>query len=1451
MADPVTNLPLDAIVKSTPLDGVMQSFRVDSPERIDNRGIDVSVATGLSPDEVSVKTAEGDNGPIEAAKSSVGDVVGDAVATSIASQAPVDEAARVVTETQEKKTDMEKFSDFLLESALTVDSPDYNPAMARSLANQQIAFEVLSERFKNANAQGTGATILDFIDRFLIRQIPIGALEDITGRSERKGLELAQAAASMGHDEYREYIEAYADELAEEGFFRGENWFAYQAGLNEATNSGYDPMTGLNAALGVVDLIPTAGLMMKSASLVAKSGKVLGRVGAIRGVQAADNALERLAKADALKHPEVADELHTTANSLSKDTGNVSATQSKVDAIFSENKLLQDIQALYRAGSFGRMATSQQVNEAAAQTAEAVKKISSRPTADIDVVDLTGLGDNAVRIKLGKMTDGTPYQGTASGKTSATKAAASMRLQGLAADVVPVDPNDLKKGYYVQVEERLDLTGASNAIEVGKISQRMIGQALGSTRLTDDLRLNTMANMAEGGQGAIREVVKPHLKKLEGLSYDSKMAIGQVFKDLRDGPDAFIRDGYTDAEFATKFKQYHPKGKAPTEADYEAFWAAKTVNDTAYILQANRLASRYVTKGYKSISVGETSLPARKITTKLDDDVVILDQATNRAVYSQDVTDDLAIWQLDRELDGGIQYVMRPKTVRSIQYDDVLSYNAGGRRVNPEANYFVTSGEGRGRALLTAFSEKQALLASRQLEAIFDAARRSGRKLDELTNELDDVLARNNDWNPSVVSTADFVALARKKGWNIDDKVSYKQRNGVVEDPTSQLYNGMRMDDYVRATHARNDDVLMEFGGKEVYNENPVAAMVQQLSDTSAEYAFRNYNYNAKAAWLKSALRVDKLPDGADINQLFRETQVTGSGATDRKLRTLRNIIERRESMRSPVGQALEDTSQAMSEWVFDSFGKKVSVGGAADKALTANFYLAFLAQPAQFLLQASHTFAITAISPLHGSKAAAALPAYRLINASSDAAVKARGYEKLAKVTGTTADDWHDIEKFMRTSGREIIENDSILKGTGGGYGVGWWEGKSLVPSRTGKALHGVAKAGRKVKDYGMVFFNEGERLSRNTGMITAILEYKAKFPKANIFGDEARMWITRREQDLTFNMTTTSRAAFQSGLMKLPTQFMAYPLRVIEGVFAPANGFTKGERIRMASMLTLISGMGTVPFLKGATDQVAEGLGIDPESTAFATLKYGLIDGFLSWGLSGVTGEDVRTAFGTRIAPWSIFTDTYRRATEESFAAAIAGPTGGLAGGAFGAVMHGLVEVTDSVFNGGGFSPETFLQDLQIAFRSTSATDNVWKAYEIMRFGMYRSKSGTTMPMEFSDVEGIMQGLGITNFKVAEFYDRKGQVYRDAKELKEFQKQVTADFRIALAKYKTDPESGKAFMKEVSARIEYSGFTPLQKAQLRRSLKANTSNEVFELALDFIQKDNEYGAKVIESLN
>jgi len=262
-------------------------------------------------------------------------------------------------------------------------------------------------------------------------------------------------------------------------------------------------------------------------------------------------------------------------------------------------------------------------------------------------------------------------------------------------------------------------------------------------------------------------------------------------------------------------------------------------------------------------------------------------------------------------------------------------------------------------------------------------------------------------------------------------------------------------------------------------------------------------------------------------------------------------------------------------------------------------------------------------------------------------------------------------------------------------------------------------------------------------------------------------------------------------------------------------------------------------------AADYLGEKLGLDPEGNAFVGLKYGLVDALFSEALQGVTGnEDLRTAFGTRIAPLTAFTDLYRKVTEESAWSAVAGPSGEIVGGGVSALLSTVGATFDGNF-------QMARADIERVIRTPSAIDNYWKMISMANYSLYQSKTGTTVPMDFSIDEAVMQGVGITNFRIAEYYQRRTEAFRDAKDFRETSKQMTTDFRRALEMIERgEEEAGYSLMREVEYEIQTSGYSPFDQQRLRRALRADTSNDVTVLLIDMIARENEYGARVLEGI-
>jgi hypothetical protein len=192
----------------------------------------------------------------------------------------------------QKISDLNGNTDVSLEAALTVGDPQFSPALARAIVNQQIAAEVFEEAIqKNDEGSSTFGQIGDFADKYFLRQIPFGALEDLSYEGVSKSEEILNAQASMSADEFTVYIKQYAAEKAQEGVLRKDNIFALQQGLEVATAAGYIPSAKWDALFAVGDLLPIAGKIGKVGTKIVR-GKLLTRIAPIKGPVAASDAYQ-------------------------------------------------------------------------------------------------------------------------------------------------------------------------------------------------------------------------------------------------------------------------------------------------------------------------------------------------------------------------------------------------------------------------------------------------------------------------------------------------------------------------------------------------------------------------------------------------------------------------------------------------------------------------------------------------------------------------------------------------------------------------------------------------------------------------------------------------------------------------------------------------------------------------------------------------------------------------------------------------------------------------------------------------------------------------------------------------------------------------------------------------------------------------------------------------------
>lgn len=1415
----------------------------------------------------------GEQIPTEEAKSRVSSTSGNAIydlfIKGYQNNATAEELQSAAADLGLKNEDFRANPEFVAEQAMMAENADYSAVDARIATNYQIATEATQKRMQAIGEdKGTFGRALDATDRFLRAVSPIGVYEDVTAKTEDSSREILDRAATMAPAEFKVWFEGYLDQTAQEGIFRGETLGSFEDVLSEVGGAGYDPTKGFKQVLGAID-IATAGttaLAVRGARgavrTVIKASTPVGRVGAVRGAEAAAKAADDLLKT--APDPVV---LGNVAPSILDNLPQpVRPPQGKFAQKMAENKIAQEIDDMFQKGAFGRVATTDQIKAVSAKVVDNYKKNVAHPIYDFKTVD-EGLGQYVSVTRFGKAADGTPYKPLLNGQPprSLLNLLTDIKTRVPTAEIAPVDPNDAKKGYVIEVKERLNIEGLPEAIDEtqtmlmeggfsGMVSQAVRNTAglvmnnslMGSTALRDVQKINNLANMAESSRAAVKgNIVQPYVQKIGSLSAKERYTVQAVYTQLRDGPDAALRVRYTEGEFYVKYREMHPNGAAPTPKAYEAYEALAQIEEADYILKTQNVLRRYIEKGYQtSIKVRDNYFAPAKVVNRSDipADARILDGETGAKLRIQDFDENFPIWKLDKPTRDGQEYVVAPAETRLIDPTDVMGYNPGGSRINPELNYFVVLGDKRLKALMGTFSEKQAKLAKEQLTNLKRAVGDGS-----LTDE---VVQANNDWNPSIQTVDEFNKFAADEGWDLTrGEIGYKNRDGDILDNEVEgegVFVGMKASDYVDNDMRRNDKVLLDFGGGRAYNEDPVNSILAQFGQSVFTYSNRAYGRHAMVGWVKKAQQMGRswFPAGIPPNsyeELFRRANVTGNDEFARRMRELQEITMRKISMQDEFSTWMEGVGTQISEFVFDKTSLKVSVPDPTNIFLKVAFQSAFgFLNSSQFLMQGFHATTIMAISPAAGFKGAALVPAMRAAlraadKGAGDEAVKR--FAKAAQISDKEAKEWFD---YIRTSGRAVVEGDAIEDGTGVAFGISGWKGEDMRYSTVSSASYYTSKMVGKGLDAGLMPFKAGERLTRLTAMNTAILEWKAKFPKTSILSDQARQWITQREQTLTFNMSSLSRGKVQSGFMKVPTTWLSYTMRAMEAVLV-GRDLSVAERGRLFIVLAPFYGL-TGFGAASAADYIAEKMNIKPDSNWYTFVKYGAIDALVD-ALPGSTEIGV----GGRLAPAGAIMDTYKNITEGKFLEVAFGPAGQIGGGLYTAVTNAAA----SLFYG---QSATLTEDVIKILRTPSGVDNVAKAIGIFNNGIYRSKTGMALPYEMSVGDGIIALTGFTPLEVVEHYSRTTDLFASDKKFGEFRKEVNkdAEFIFSLLENGNVEDSEKAIrlFGELHERISFSGLSLDQQNSLRKSARTKLDSTWNKIQDNLIKNDRLYAAQAAQAI-
>jgi hypothetical protein len=713
-----------------------------------------------------------------------------------------------------------------------------------------------------------------------------------------------------------------------------------------------------------------------------------------------------------------------------------------------------------------------------------------------------------------------------------------------------------------------------------------------------------------------------------------------------------------------------------------------------------------------------------------------------------------------------------------------------------------------------------------------------------VVKDIDEVIQNNNSWNPKINTKAEMDEFLKEHKINIfEGEIESRLRDGPYQNPNDKFYNGDAIGDVIERRNARAELPIAQYGGGGTYNPDPIDSIIQQYGSEAHRYAFSLYNYRAMQGWLDTADNmmannlnvVVRVPDAQSLRQRFLNATVEGTSPEAQRMREVKEVIMRQASIKSEGELARESFAESMSEALFDQTGIKANFKEPSGKLLKLGFFSAFAFNASQMFLQASQVANVIAVAGRAGIKGTAhSVHIRKILMGSDDIATEALGLDRLAKSMEMPLGTVQEITRLFRETLPNVVMGDILELGTSASVGLS-------TNGALGKAGYKAKKFGKAVYDIGMVPFNAGEATAKSSAFMTAAIEFIEKNPNISVLSESGRNYIARRTSTLTQNMTTATKSKLQTGLWRVPSQWLNYFFRTSEQVFV-GRDLNLAERSRLGLMVMPFygfTGLGLAPL--GASDVVSEWLGLDPtdekDQATYIGLKYGVLDGFVNY----FTPFDV--ALGQRMAPATAVWDLYDKFTQESVLAAAGGPSGSIASTG----VTALFNLVSNVSNG---YTTTLTEDSLRVLRNFSGINSTAQAAGIMMDGVYRNRKGLALPIEVDVTDAIITGLGFTPISATEVYSRIGEYIDILDNEKAIEKMVRERSQLAWQVYPTDPDRASAILEEMQTIVSKAPLSVSKKQNLLRMGGRPSGQDFSYLVRKAYEDERTFAAKSMEAI-
>ena len=1361
----------------------------------------------------------------------------------------VEEAGRLAGEYVARKEISVSPQEFIFSSMLLVDDETVNPESLRVLTNYEKIGKRISERLEANDpstfkwlAAGTLNTARDFT---------IGVLEMLVRKDESLSKKYADSLF-MEDEEFNTFWDKEIADAEAKGLFNIREYESLKELQGLVDNFGTDTDAGFNQLLALVDIATLGGT--KAAGRLASSGvkkaaegtrsvvadllksktvseAVTATRGVVEGGKATVKQLNGSSPSPAVSYKAGPTSLDPTP-SVNTPSAAVVVEGTKRSTLF--EKMAEMMSSPFAGKTFSNKSLAEATTEVAdrliAQSTNAFVKVSRRRAQGSDNYIYSAL--------LGKADTGSPFT-TKKAAMAAVKDDPRYKPVQLKSDrTKEFGIDEDKRGWYLEYEERIPTNRLATEIEDVNVEEGFLKRSAaglfsaGQTALGP--RLGFMLNAAEGLVARVAKEADVPFKDIAKLSKGESTELNKVVTAYRDSPlgDTQIdlasqRGAPSSAQFEQDFMAIN--GRVPSEQQMKAYRALVDFNNSSWNVKATEILKKVTERGGWAVDIsdGYTTIG---VPVQVADDAVVFSRLQGSVRGS--AVGDRIVYKLDEPFEDAngnfFEYATDVVDARVPQKSDVLGYNFGGSRNNETTNFFVGTlfdvdfvggkkGKGGFRSLLGSFSQKEAASAARELntiqEAIGGLLKATGlkgiSKLELSGEDLDrvnDIISRNNKWNPSVENFDDLKDLSKRHKESFASKFEVKRRDQQVDTELTDSY-GLTVGDYQsrRVARKRGDAPLLEYGGGRVSNQDPITNILEQFQSTSYRYTHSKATQAAVNGWVDKAKRLGNVtfdgPVPTDPNDFLRRAKIKaggGSKTVDADMADQQAVIKRRMGLEERtdkennffvrMGQHIYD------EGVFMGYGKGLKTkpedwldaGAGRLRAMSFHLKMGF-ANPDQMVLNASHVSQIMAISPKAGTKAVAAVPIIaQLMRKTSKAAAKDIDTMYANGFAGMSKEELLATVRYMRESGRDIV-GTSVLE-------------------RSGNAFDPKQKAASELLELGLTPYKMGELFGRITAVATAVVEHGTKKISDDVFSEAGLQYVANREQVLSYRMTSGQKGAYQEGAaMGLATQWMSYTNRFIDNILI-GRDLTKAERARLVGVNTVLFGTRGMGFSPKMTAALVA-FGVDPEdenSTAVLNaVKFGLFD----YMLSQAVGTDV--SLGARIAPMGGIVQQYSELfSEDPLYETLGGPTAQI-----GVDLYKSTKATLQVLAGG--HKQVAAEEFKVLMRNVKSADIYFKVVELIETGEYRSKR-RGLAGEFDEVGvGLAAAVigGATPMKVLNHYDAKNISYKEDAKFKDARRRIDTWATKALDLISTgEPakmEEGRELYNDVMNLIEDGGFS------------------------------------------